>query len=233
MKKTILFLVTNLLLVLVLISCKKDDTSNPTTPIITPTPATITDIEGNVYHTVTIGTQVWLRENLKVTKYRNGNPIPLVTDITWGNLTTGAYCYNMNDTNKLKTYGCLYNWFAVADPRNICPVGWHIPTQAEVNTLNHYLGDNAGGKLKETGLTHWIDANLYATNETGFTALPGGRRNADSFFDFGQYAYWWTSTEYVLDNTEATYFSVWYFMGDIDIIDMDKKTGMSIRCIKD
>ncbi|MFZ4402306.1 MAG: fibrobacter succinogenes major paralogous domain-containing protein [Bacteroidales bacterium] len=213
---------------LLMSGCKKDNTTTPT-----PTPATITDINGNLYHTVTIGTQVWLKENLKVTKYRNGESIIKVNDITWGNLTTGAYCYIDNDTNKLKIYGCLYNWFAVMDSRKICPTGWHIPTLAEVNTLKKYLGNNAGGKLKETGLTHWVNINIDATNETGFTALPGGRRDADSYFAFSEYAYWWTSSEYVLDNTKATYFSVWYFVGNLDIISMDKKTGMSIRCIKD
>jgi uncharacterized protein (TIGR02145 family) len=138
---------------------------------------TVTDIDGNIYHTVTIGTQVWMVENLKTTKYRNGDPIPNVTGNAWAALTTGAYCWYNNDAATYKaTYGALYNWYAVADSRNIAPTGWHVPTDAEWTTLTTFLGGEsvAGGKLKETGTNHWTSPNTGATNETGFTALPGG-----------------------------------------------------------
>ena len=156
---------------LISVSCKKknDDTNNP--PV-----TTVTDQDGNVYHTVTIGTQVWMVENLKTTKYRNGDGIQNVTDsIAWWNLTSGAYCIYRNDVNNLATYGRLYNWYAVIDSRKLTPAGWHIPTDAEWTTLTDYLGSTCGDKLKEKGPNHWGGDNT-ATNETGFTALPGGNR---------------------------------------------------------
>jgi len=222
--------------VVVVCGCKKND-SNPiyTLPTSTPTPATITDIDGNVYHTVAIGTQVWLRENLKTTRYRNGDPIPTVTDnAAWSNLTTGAYCYNMNDTNKLKIYGCLYNWFAVVDARKICPTGWHVPTDFERHILSNYLGtDNTGGKLKETGLTHWDFPNDGATNETGFTALPGGcRDNYGSFLGIGSTGDWWTSTENSF-NGGAMNYSLSCLLGYFPFGSSEKTSGYSVRCIKD
>src|SRR5665647_3709784 len=126
-------------------NCKKEATTDPDQ-----TSGTVTDIDGNVYHTVTIGTQVWMVENLKTTKYRNGDPIPNVTDnIAWGALTTGAYCNYNNDTNNSITYGRLYNWYA-ANNRNIAPSGWHVPTVAEWTILITYVGGKSvgGDKLK-------------------------------------------------------------------------------------
>lgn len=140
-------------------------------------PPTVTDYDGNVYQTVLIGDQCWMMENLKVTHYRNGDPIPHVTDgVTWGNLTSGAYCNYNNDEGNVATYGRLYNWYAVDDSRNIAPAGWHVPSDAEWQTLVDYLGGDAvaGGKMKEAGTTHWASPNTGATNESGFTALPGG-----------------------------------------------------------
>ena len=119
---------------------------------------TVTDIDGNAYHTVAIGKQVWLVENLKVTRYRNGDQIPNVSDNKqWCNLTTGAYCNYNNDANNVTTYGRLYNWYAVHDIRNIAPKGWHVATDVEWKILTDYLGGEtiAGGKLKETGTTLW------------------------------------------------------------------------------
>ena len=120
----------------------------------------VTDDDGNVYHSVTIGTQVWMVENLKTTKYNDGTSIPLVTDATdWHNLLTPGYCWNNNDEATYKaTYGALYNWYTV-NTGNLCPTGWHVPGDAEWTTLTTYLGgeDVAGGKLKEVGITHWLD----------------------------------------------------------------------------
>jgi uncharacterized protein (TIGR02145 family) len=115
---------------------------------------TVTDIDGNVYQTVTLGGQVWMAENLKVTRYRNGDPIPCVNDASaWSGLSTGAYCHYNNDFNNAAIYGRLYNWYAVSDSRNIAPGGWHVPTDTEWQTLVDLLGGSsvAGGKMKTTG----------------------------------------------------------------------------------
>jgi uncharacterized protein (TIGR02145 family) len=196
---------------------------------------TVTDYDGNVYHAVTIGSQVWLQENLKVTHYRNGDSIPNVTDNTqWGNLNTGAYCNYRNDTNYVKTYGYLYNWFAVADSRKICPVGWHVPHDSVWTDMYDYLGHdgNPGGKLKEIGTSHWKSPNLNATNETGFTALPGSMRAEDgTSYPIGYYAYFWCSNEYLSSYAKGMVLS--YYKSVIDITGPTKKSGCSIRCLMD
>ena len=162
---------------------------------------TVTDIDGNIYKTVKIGTQVWMTEDLKTTKYQNGDPVPNVTDSTeWKELTAGAYCNYDNDVNIAKTYGRFYNWYAVNDPRNIAPKGWHVPTDAELKILVTYLGGEgvAGRKVKESGTTHWLSPNKGATNETGLTLLPCGSRNSHGRYGitYGRNGFWWTSTEY-------------------------------------
>ena len=196
--------------------------------------ATVTDIDGNVYHTVTIGTQVWMVENLKTTKYRDGTSIPNVTGNTaWDNLTTGAYSDYGNTPSNSDTYGRLYNWYAVTDVRNICPTGWHVPTDAEWTTLTTYLGGEsvAGGKLKETGTTHWNSPNL-ATNQTGFTALPSGYRlNHGTFYDIGNQGYWWSSSAHSTPyawyrNMHFNHIYVYRSHGN-------KPTGFPVRCLKD
>lgn len=213
-------------------SCKKDDENNSADPVpIT----TVTDIDGNVYHTIIIGTQVWLLENLCVTHYRNGDPIPEVTDNTaWSNLTTGAYCNYDNDINNVTTYCRLYNWFAVNDSRKIAPVGWHVPSDAEWTTLTDYLGGEsvAGGKLKEMGLTHWISPNTGATNESGFTGLPGGNRdNGGDFDNIGDNGGWWSSTEF--STSAAWNRRLQYNSGEVDRGSNSKGTAFSVRCLKD
>src|SRR5574344_993327 len=156
----------------------------------------MTDIEGNTYKTVTIGTQTWMAENLKVTKYNDGAAIPNVTDNTaWSKLTTGALCDYDNTPSNSETYGKLYNWHAV-NTGKLCPTGWHVPSDAEWTKLTDYLTSDAGGKLKETGTTHWNSPNTSATNETGFTALPGGSRGySGAFLNVCGYGYWWSATE--------------------------------------
>jgi len=198
---------------------------------------TVTDIDGNVYDVVEIGTQTWMVQNLKVTKYRNGDAIQNISDNNeWMNSTTGAYCNQNNWSENSDTYGRLYNWFVVNDSRNVCPDGWHIPTDTEWNTLIDYLGGEeiAGGKLKEVGTMHWSSPNTGATNETGFTALPAGARDyADgSFVAFGTSGYWWSSTEYSSEEAlyQGVYSSTTMIGGDVHF---DKNTGFSIRCIKD
>jgi uncharacterized protein (TIGR02145 family) len=143
--------------------------------------------------------KVWMRKNLDVRTYRNGDKIPHVkSKAIWDTLTTGAWCWYNNDSATGAAYGKLYNWYAVNDPRGLAPTGWHVPSDAEWDTLSTFLGGDgyAGGKMKETGTTHWWDPNADATNSSGFTALPGGTRYyLGEFFDAGGYGYWWSSTE--------------------------------------
>jgi uncharacterized protein (TIGR02145 family) len=188
-------------------ACSKKGDKNPAGPSSNDT---ITDVDGNKYRTVKIGNQWWTSENVKVTHYRNGDAIPRVTGATeWISLITGAYCNYDNDATNVSTYGRLYNWYAVNDSRMISPIGWHVPTDEEWKTLEMYLGmsredaDNLiwrgtdeGGKLKESGFEHWQSPNTGATNESGFTALPGGARLYHGiFYLMGSTASFWTSTE--------------------------------------
>jgi uncharacterized protein (TIGR02145 family) len=209
-------------------------------------PSTVTDYDGNVYQTVLIGDQCWMMENLKVTHYRNGDPIPNVTgDIEWSNLTTGGYCnYNHNEGNVV-TYGRLYNWYAAADSRNLAPEGWHVPTDAEWKQLEIYLGmsqvdaDNEGwrgtdegGKLKEVGTLHWTSPNTGATNESGFTALPGGTRDDSGFFhSIGYVGHFWSSTEY--NSLGAWYRCLIFNNQQVERDTYLKGGGYSVRCVKD
>ena len=197
------------------------------------------DIDGNIYQTIQIGNQEWMAENLKVTRYRNGDDIEYVTDNNqWSNLSTGAYCYYSNSSSNGDIYGALYNWYAVEedDTRGLAPEGWRVPTDAEWQTLVDYLGGSsvAGGKMKETGTAHWNSPNTGATNESGFTALPGGYRNFyNGSFDYlGNYGYFWSATEY----------SAYYAWSRILVYDSTevyrnyydyKQYGYSVRCIRD
>ncbi|HOG37272.1 MAG TPA: FISUMP domain-containing protein, partial [Paludibacteraceae bacterium] len=198
------------------------------------TSGSMTDIDGNTYKTVTIGTQTWMAENLKVTKYNNGTNIPNVTDATaWSSLTTGAYCNYNNDRSNVATYGRLYNWYAV-NTGKLAPTGWHVPTDAEWATLTTYLGGGsvAGGKLKETGTTHWASPNTGATNETGFTALPGGNRDYHgAFYGIGYYGSWWSASE--RGTYTAWYRNMLYFDSNVGRSNYDKEVGFSVRCVRD
>ena len=190
--------------------------------------------------TIVIGTQQWMSENLDVVTYRNGEIIPQVTDATaWAALTTGAWCYYNNDAANGAIYGKLYNWYAVNDSRGLAPQGWHIPNDAEWTTLTEILGGAtpdgvAGGKMKGVGTTSWITPNTGATNESGFSGLPGGFR--DMFGPFGDIGYlgkWWT-TRVHLTYTEEAYnrylnFNNFYALKTFD----DKKFGFSVRCLRD
>ena len=191
----------------------------------------VTDVEGNVYKTVQIGNQTWMAKNLKTTKYKDGTPIPLVTDNElWGSLVSPAYCWFNNDTSFKDIYGALYNGFAVSTG-NLCPTGWHVPINTEWTSIFDYLGclNECGGMLKETGTTHWIGPNSDATNESGFTALPGSYRTVNGFDTrFGQNALWWTSTEDIQ--------TAWCYYADgggFHITNETKKLGCSVRCLMD
>jgi uncharacterized protein (TIGR02145 family) len=194
------------------------------------------DATGNHYATVKIGTQTWMAENLNATQYQGGEQITEVKDdAAWKALTTGAYCDNSNNAEYAKIYGKLYNWYAVNDTRKIAPKGWHVPTSQEWTTLIDYLGGStlAGGKLKQTGTSRWASPNTAATNETGFSALPGGWRNYEGVsLTPGTQAGWWTNTP--ASATHAMARRVVSNLGTI-LIDNSRENqmGYGIRCIKD
>ncbi|MCK5134507.1 MAG: hypothetical protein KAR19_01870 [Bacteroidales bacterium] len=197
----------------------------------------VTDIDGNVYQTLVIGTQTWMAENLKVTHYANGDQIPQLTGILdWTATSEGAYCYYSNDISTYGTvYGALYNWIAVDDNRNICPDNWHVPGDAEWNVLIEFAGgsDIAGAKLKEVGNEHW-NGNEGSTNEFGFTALPGGERDEDGgFSDIRVYGKWWTSDIADVFPTQRWNYSIFYSGYKITKLRWYPNAGYSIRCIKD
>ncbi len=201
------------------------------------TTVTVTDIDGNTYNTVQIGNQVWMSENLKTTRYRNGGLIPNVTtdNTAWGNLTTGAWSYYNNDVSNNAIYGKLYNWYTTLGD-TLCPTGWGVPTDAEWTTLTTYLGGEqvAGGKMKTIGnaYPYWIDPNTGAINSSGFSALPGGYRNSDGSFNFVRnYAFFWSATEH--DASYAWLRSLGSGNGSVDRNYNFKSVGASVRCLRD
>jgi uncharacterized protein (TIGR02145 family) len=202
-----------------------------------PSATSVTDIDGNVYDVVTIGTQTWMKENLKVTHYRNGDPIPTgLNNAAWGSASAGAYTFYNNDAGNNLVYGKLYNWYAATDSRNIAPPGWHVPSVDErtflyLNTLGGL--DVAGGEMKEAGLTHWDSPNTGATNNSGFTGLPGGIRiNTGEYFMMGSAGYWWTTTDYP-GYDDAEFMGLFANAADASQISDVKEMGISIRCVKD
>jgi uncharacterized protein (TIGR02145 family) len=201
---------------------------------------TVMDNDGNVYRTIKIGTQVWMAENLKTTKYRNGDLIettfPLAWDLRVERTPKYQWAYDGNESNVV-TYGRLYTWYVVTDTRRVCPIGWHLPTDSEWTILTSYLGGEkeAGGKMKEAGFFHWRSPNTAATNESGITVLPAGYRGLNGRFSLIEYsAFFWSSTEYSF--TYAYIRNLYYFSTDSTIIQRyarNKKLGLSVRCIKD
>jgi len=202
----------------------------------------LADVEGNVYNIATIGTQTWMADNLKSTKYNDGTSLPNVTDDnTWSTTTSAAYCYYDNDPSNKDSHGALYNWYAVDNNdaskmasnggKNICPKGWHVPSDAEWTTLVDYLGTNANGKLKETGLAHWSDPNQGATNESGFTAVPGGFRHFAGFvfFQKNDYLWMWSTTWYGHGGTIRIYSLDYPVSQNMQM----ERYGLSVRCLKD
>lgn len=212
-------------------SCGKDDTKS--------TNNTLTDLDGNIYKIVTIGTQTWMAENLRTTKYNDGTTIPNVTDsIEWASLSIGAYC-NYNNTlsdDTITTWGRLYNWHTV-NTGKLAPYGWHIPTRNEWEILIEFLGGKeiAGDKLKETGTTYWEGPNSGATNETSFTALPGGERYCEYYYSrfnaFGTNGLWWSST--MSSSTYPYFFGMSNYGHNVFDSYTQGRDGLSIRCVKD
>jgi len=195
----------------------------------------VIDVDGNKYKTVKIGKQVWMAENLKVTHYRNGDPISNITiNRNWEKLKTGAYCNYNNDESYVPVYGRLYNWYAVNDVRGLAPEGWHVPTDEEWRTLVDYLGGNliAGDKLKETGTERWSSPNTGATNESGFSGLPGGYRYYDgTFYYLGSYAYFWSASSYL--GGYAWSRRLVYDCSDVRRYYSGMRGGFSVRCVRD
>ena len=213
--------------------------------VVTPTfscgPSTVSDIDGNKYNTVLIGTQCWTKENLKVTKYNDGTTIPLNNTYTsgtvstvWQGLSTGAYTIYDNQASSgtnATNYGFLYNWYAATDTKGICPSGWGIPTDAELTTLTNFIGTNPGTKLKKY-------SSLWLTNtgsdNYGFSALPGGYRNNDgSFGGIRNIAFFWSATE--SSSSFAWSRKLDYFSSGVDRANsyLYKSVAVSVRCLRD
>ncbi len=196
---------------------------------------TVSDIDGNIYHTVQIGTQTWMVENLRVTKYRDGSLIPNTpSSSSWTALTTGTWCYYNDISQNNANYGKLYNWYTVNDSRGLAPNGWHVPTYAEWCALEDYLGGNgaAGGKLKESGTTHW-NPNVGATNSSGFTGLPGGLKQGSGGSSYqGSFGFWWST----IDAGNSNGFSLELDGNNVYSTisyQRPKYLGLAVRCIKD
>ena len=229
------------------------DTSLPD-PVLNPnlTYGTMTDIDGNTYHTITIGTQTWMAENLSVSKYRNGESIPNETDNTkWKALKTGAFCNYTNniEANSIAKFGRLYNFYAVTDTRNLAPAGWHIATESEWKTIENYLGTNLGisstiaqalgttidwPESTTLGAIGCLDPNTFQSinNSSGFCALPSGIRSDNGSFGYvGAFSAWWTATQ----NNDATswYRSLNYYGTTLGSNTYNKHYGLSVRCVKD
>ena len=205
---------------------------------------TVEDVDGNLYKTVIIGNQEWMKENLKTTKYNDNTSIILTTNSTsWSNMTTPSYCwYNNDEANYKSTYGALYNWYAV-NTGKLCPNGWHVPSDSEWYVLALYLDANAtltgnplstvaGGKMKEAGTAHWKSPNTGATNESGFTALPAGIRESDGHYQsVGDDTFWWSTNSSIYDG-ESWYYRIYYYFGYLRRGTYYNKIGMSVRCLK-
>jgi len=197
----------------------------------------VTDIDNNKYNVVQIANRMWMAENLRVTRYNNGDSIPKVTEsLSWKNLSYGAYCWYGNDeAANRKTYGALYNWFVLSGERHIAPQGWHVASVFDWKFLTDSLGGGsvAGGKLKETGTAHWNNPNSGATNEFDFSALPGGyRHSADGIFkNKGTIACWWS----VLPDSGSTafYTRIYNFSTLLELENNFKTNGFSVRCVRD
>jgi uncharacterized protein (TIGR02145 family) len=212
----------------------------------------LTDQDGNIYKTTRIGDQVWMAENLKTSHYRNGDMIPNVTnDVIWMSLSSGANCWYYNSPTFECPYGKLYNWYAVVDARQVCPTGWHVPSDREMERMIKFLdpsadtscfgcyqSTSAGGKMKSIGTTYWASGgiNVGANNVSGFSALPAGIRNdfagfAGGFPGLGDGGAWWTISEY--DITYAKRLSLISSYGGANMDFTPKQVGLSVRCVKD
>ncbi len=234
MKRIAILIIVSIITSVLFIRCKKNN-------------LTVTDIDGNTYETIKICDQIWIAENLKVTHYRNGDIIQNVKEkLKWKNLNDGAYSWYDNDESNVDIYGLLYNWHAVDDSSGLTPIGWHVPTEEEWQKLEQCLGMsksnvvkrswrgiNQGDKIKENGLKHWQGDNVKATNESGFTALPGGfRDHSSNFYRKRSHATFWSATE--LENSNKAWGRELYSgYSTLGRGYWSKRKGFSVRCIKD
>ncbi len=233
-RKTITIAVSTMLVTFLVLASTLAYTTMLGNSIISNAKSRLASLINDEISTVKIGTQTWCAKNLDVSTYRNGDTILQVQDaLVWSQLKTGAWCYYQNKTENGVIYGKLYNWYAVSDSRGIAPTGFHVASDAEWTTLTKYLGGGAADKLKETGTIHWKNTSLFTTNSSAFSALPGGCQiSSGQFAGICYQGYWWTSTE---DNTNNSW-SRWldYKSGDVyRISPIDKRSGFSVRCIKD
>ena len=251
MKKSRLILLIVVVLTAVIYSCSDDNSpggkssntgGNNNSGACAGGPTTVSDIDGNVYNVVSIGNQCWMKENLKTTRFRNATLITTGLNQTqWCNTFSSACSDFLNDTANTRVYGKLYNYYAVADINGLCPYGWHVPTVAEWDSMSNYLGGYsiAGGKMKEIGLTHWASPNTGATNNSGFTGLPGGGRS--SIYQIGvnndytgrdSFGYWWTST--LISGSLPKLISLDYDNNKLNgFYNADNQQGASVRCVRD
>ena len=230
---------------IIFFSCGKDDKNGEQNNTIVQDSVTfnpdltygsITDIDGNVYRTILIGTQTWMAENLRTTRYQNGDLISQVTDNTeWSSLTSGAFCnYNNSiDADSISIYGRLYNWYAATDSRNIAPEGWHVPSDSDWIVLKDYLGNTyPNHKLKEASLIHWTLSINNEDNTSGFTAFPCGFRYEDNgqFTIYGNEAHWLSTTEVATSSC-----IIWLYDGThlTGLEPASRIAGWSVRCVKD
>lgn len=196
---------------------------------------TVVDADGNVYTTVIIGTQEWMVENLRTTRFNDGTDIPLVTDDSaWSNLHTPGYCFYNNNTDAIEQekWGALYNWYTV-NTGKLAPAGWHVPSDSDWIILSDYLGGEnvAGGKMKEEGTENWLTPNTNATNSSGFRALPGGYRDEGLFVFLNEFGTWWCATEY--DEHFAYYRTLTYNYTRLARNSYYKDDGFSVRLVRD
>lgn len=201
----------------------------------------VQDIDGNVYHTVKIGDQTWLVENLKVSRYNNGDPIPNITDQKeWSNTKIGAFCYYNNDSTNNDIYGKLYNYYTVSDSRKIAPKGFHVAHASDFSILLAGYGgcsNGAGTHLKEQGTNYWqfLHASTLGDNASGFKALPGGCRNHNNskfdYMSFGLVGFWWSDELDTDSNPKGMMLS--YNSSNATVLGYNRANGYSIRCVKD
>jgi len=233
-KTTASLLAMVVMILIMVIACKKEND-----------PFTVTDIDGNVYKTVVIGIQTWMAENLRTTKFNDGSPIPLFPDYPqWFSLSTPGYCwYDNNEAAYKEDYGAIYNWYSVSTGK-LCPKGWHVPSDGDWQKLALFIDPNAtneyfmssdgGGKLKETGTEHWSIPNDGATDEYGFSALPGGCRltyESPDYYGIKEFGFWWSTTEY--NNSRVWIIDMGYNYSLLVHYYVPKNNGHSVRCIKD
>lgn len=205
---------------------------------------TLTDIDGNKYKTIKIGKQIWMAENLRVSRYNSGRYIDNITDNKqWEDDRNGGWCYYEHDATKNTPYGKLYNWYAVSNTNQLCPAGWHIPSDldwdiliANLNPPGSTLKDNSavplvGGIMKSTGTAYWYSPNAEATNNSGFSALPGGYRTIKGqFYSMGSLANWWSISEYNVLKAWSRYIGV--NGGSLHRFNYEKEIGLSVRCLR-